>query len=164
METLYVFDVETGKEMQTIVTKQGIQSLAALPGSKRLVMTTIRGKRSRRKLGNGSFINQFPRKRDLQLLTLPSGEEVWKKALPEKSIGSLACSPDGNLVAVTLCRPHSQIRILEAATGKEVHTIEGVVGMFWQHPAAVSPDSTLLGCPTANSDVLIWDISRIGLR
>jgi WD40 repeat protein/beta-lactamase regulating signal transducer with metallopeptidase domain len=143
-QTIRFWDVETGTLENTIATghTNNIYGLAATPDEKMLV--------------SGSW-DQFAKIWDVET-------RQEKKALrprryrPETSfpIWSLACSPDGKVLAV--CGEEKAIKLIDTTTGKLVHLLEGhedVVGRV-----AFSPDGKTLASAGFDSQIILWDVDR----
>jgi WD40 repeat protein len=69
-------------------------------------------------------------------------------------VGALAFSPDGALLA-TGAQDDPQIRIWDAATGREVQTLSGHTD--WIRSLAFSPDGALLASGAADRTLRLWD-------
>jgi WD40 repeat protein len=98
--------------------------------------------------------------RDLRLWDLTSGKLLrWTTVVPqEDQIYCLAFSPDGRALALA----GREIHLLELATGKERCRLKGHKSTIWS--LAFSPDGRLLASGSADTTILLWDLSRLPQR
>jgi WD40 repeat protein len=159
---VYLFDVETGQEIRKVSMEVGMRPFAISRDGKHLAVAVSGAEPTRTPLASGGFINEYPNESSLVLLDLASGKETWRQPLTGRSSRQLSFSPDGKhlLVGMNMDPPSSQIRILEAATGKTLHTIENVPSIGWRDSLVLSPEGKRLAC-AVNSTVLVWDLSKM---
>jgi WD40 repeat protein/beta-lactamase regulating signal transducer with metallopeptidase domain len=139
---VYLFDVETGKQVQMISATRILRSAAVAPDGKRLALAE----------------DGFPAAPSwISVYELPSGKEIWRQEFPEQGPSQMSFSADGRLLAAATRQPIGQIRILDAATGGVLHTI-GPVPAPSGATLRFSPDGKSLSCGTADGAVLLWDV------
>jgi WD40 repeat protein len=87
-------------------------------------------------------------------LELATGKEALRAKLP-LILRCLACSPDGKLLAVG--GRDRTVRVVEAATGKELHSLRGHRGVVFA--VAFSPDGNLLASAGGDDALILWDMT-----
>jgi len=91
----------------------------------------------------------------LRLWNVATGKECWQKWEPFETFKHVAYSPGGKILATS----GRDIRLWEAATGKELDKLQGGHG-----PLAFSPDGkTLATCGPENS-VILWEVATKKVR
>lgn len=161
--TLYVFDVQSGKELRTLSAGIRAADLAVSPDG-RFLLVSGSGQPTRTKLASGSTRISSAENHFVKLLDFETGKELWALPLPDGGAGPVAFSPDGKLMAAGLRGPHGergQIRIWDAETRKEIGTIRDVPAIRWQRTLVFSPDGTRLACGQGDTTVLIWGLERL---
>jgi WD40 repeat protein len=98
-----------------------------------------------------------------QLIDLASGEIQWKHKLPAGPCGPSGFSPDGTLVATSVCSNRGALVVWDVATGIERARFESIPKTAWGgrgKKLAISSDNTRLAVAMMNTTTLIWDISE----
>ena len=155
----YVFDVATGKEIQKVPADASIQPVAISPDRKRLATAALNGKPMQQRWASGVSWTEYPKETNLTVVDFPSGKPIWTQPLPSKFFGELAFSPTGKYLLVARS-PDNQIPHFRSASGKLVHTIEGVPAIGWSQSPIISPDGKRLACGMADTSVLIWELPQ----
>src|SRR5262249_39674880 len=125
-EKFFVFDTATGKELRSFPGEGGIPIGMTISPDGKWLLGTAYGKSVETKLPDGSTQHSSPKDHPVVWWDLTTGEQRKQILLPEEGAGSVAFSPDGTWFAVASSRPGAQIRIMDAATGREVRKIEGL--------------------------------------
>jgi WD40 repeat protein len=121
------------------------------------VLGTAWGKPLQIKLPDGSVQSSSPKNHPVTWWDLTKGELRKQIELPEEAAGPVAFAPDGRLFAVASSQPGSRIRLIETATGREVHKIEGFRGIV--RSLAFMPDGKRLVSGMDDSSTLVWDLT-----
>ena len=111
-----------------------------------------------RYLPGGGVQTTSPKHHLLLAWDIESGEERLRLTFPEEYPGPVAFAPDDRLIATASSRPSANIRLLDAATGREVRKIEGFKGTV--RSLAFMPDGKRLVSGMSDSSALIWDLTR----
>jgi WD40 repeat protein len=140
--TIYVFDVETGRELSAIEQEAAgfIRGLAISRDGELLATSTM---------------GRIERNEIVQIWRLDDGELQHKLVFAGGSAGPVAFSPDGKLLAAGSRHAGGPILILSVETGKRVAEITGFDSE--PHALAFSDDGRLLASSLTNTTVLVWD-------
>jgi WD40 repeat protein len=140
--TIYVFDVETGRELSAIEQEAAgfIRGLAISRDGELLATSTM---------------GRIERNEIVQIWRLDDGELQHKLVFAGGSAGPVAFSPDGKLLAAGSRHAGGPILILSVDTGKRVAEITGFDSE--PHALAFSDDGRLLASSLTNTTVLVWD-------
>jgi WD40 repeat protein len=142
---LKVWEVGTWKLMQSIdVANQELSNVAFSPDGRRLLCLE-------RKISGGKFVGRLA-------VWDSDGHGRWgnRRTFPEQTVSFLPDRPfsrDGRLLAVA-CSDY-RVKVLEARTGAEVHTLRGHKHMVID--AAFSPDGKRLATASLDRSVIVWD-------
>jgi WD40 repeat protein len=139
---MHVFDVETGKEIRTLVHSDGgpVSGLTVSPDGRWLLSS---------RWGSPPV---------LVLHSLERGNTVRRILLTEDGAGPVAFSPSGKFFAAGAGRPSPRIRVYEIATGELARTFANVPGAVGG--LAFSDDGRLLASALDDTTVMIWDLTR----
>jgi WD40 repeat protein len=152
--TVHIYDVSTGQEVKRFKGLRGTaRSLAFAPDGKALAAGSVNYQ------GNSSH--------DLRVWDLANGKELWGIERPGSWMPVVSYSHDGKLLAAT--GPGGQLYLLEAATGKDVHTLPGDAASLSSSAAVFSPDGRALATATYQHDirlarVRIWEVVSGAIR
>ncbi|NOX56070.1 MAG: hypothetical protein GXP27_16840 [Planctomycetes bacterium] len=142
---VYVFEVETGKQVQMIAAQGMLRSAAVAPDGTTLAVAEDRA-------GASATV--------ISLYALTSGREIWEHNLPDKGPSVVSFSPDGKLLVAATKRRGGKIQLLDAGTGKPLHTIGPIPAQLSGLSLRFSPDGKALSCGTAEGAVLVWSLPR----
>jgi WD40 repeat protein/tRNA A-37 threonylcarbamoyl transferase component Bud32 len=81
---------------------------------------------------------------------------LFSVSLPPSQVIGVACSPDGTRLAVS--GTHGMVKVLDAVTGRVLHTLEGHDADCEVFGPAFSPDGTRLATAGSDRKVLVWDL------
>jgi RNA polymerase sigma factor (sigma-70 family) len=139
---IHLRDVATGKRLRTLPKTQGeVHSLALTADGEHLVSA---GGRVRGKASNHT----------LCLWRTATGELVRCWQADGFYAPAFALSPDGKTLAVT---EGPELHVLELATGRKLTTFRGHLGPI--HAVAFFPDGRTAVTASADSTLLLWDLS-----
>lgn len=87
-----------------------------------------------------------------------TGADLAKSVFAQRltSIGSVAFSPDGQLLATG--DASGEIRLWQVADGRQLFVCQGHSG--WVRSVAFSPDGTILASASSDQTIRVWDISN----
>jgi serine/threonine protein kinase/WD40 repeat protein len=94
---------------------------------------------------------------DLRVVDLRHGKELWAARPWPMPIIALAFSPDGKTLAGAGGYALSDIRLWDAATGKETGRLEGHTA--WTSSLLFLPDGKRLASSSADQTIRIWDLA-----
>ncbi|MCA9073914.1 MAG: PQQ-binding-like beta-propeller repeat protein [Planctomycetaceae bacterium] len=156
----WAFDAATGEELFRRETSFAPYVLAFSPDQQRIVF----GSRApRRQFTSDGKPLDTDKRVDLTVVEMDSGDLIWQKRFPADTCNPVRFSPDGRLVAAVLHEEgDSQVMFFDAATGSEVHTIEGTQPIAGSSSLAFSPDGRSLAVSQENATVLTWKLERLG--
>jgi WD40 repeat protein len=153
---MYVFDVETGRELSAIEQNEtGFLMGLAISPNRELIAASTMGRPVQRRLPGGGTHFSNERSQIVQIWRLDDGELRHKLVVPGGSGGPVAFSPDGKLLAAGTRNAGGPIRILAIETGEPVAEISGFDSEL--HALAFSDDGRLLASSLSNTTVLVWD-------
>jgi WD40 repeat protein len=156
--TMYVFDTTTGKQQHSFTTKAGWINSPAISHDGKRILASAHGEQQEVKLPGGDVQMTTPKHHLLLAWDIESGEERLRLTFPEEYPGPVAFTPDDRLIAIASSRPGANIRLLDAATGREVRKIEGFKGTV--RSLAFMADGKRLVSGMSDSSALIWDLTR----
>jgi RNA polymerase sigma factor (sigma-70 family) len=156
--TMYVFDTTTGKQQHSFTTKAGWINSSTISHDGKRILASAHGEQQEVKLPGGGVQMTTPKHHLLLAWDIKSGEERLRLTFPEEYPGPVAFAPDDRLIATASSRPSANIRLLDAATGREVRKIEGFKGTV--RSLAFMPDGKRLVSGMSDSSALIWDLTR----
>jgi WD40 repeat protein len=155
--TVFVFDVETGRQLQQFPERNLFGGLALAPDDTRLALVE-RGPDRETPLPGGRIQFETSRTQILKLLSLSTGEVLQEWPLPDGFTARIAYSGDGRRVAVAIHDTTWSAHVYDAESGNEVASIEThdqeIRGL------AVSPDGGGLATALGDATVVIWDITH----
>jgi WD40 repeat protein len=158
MGSIYVFDVESGKELGKSESEDGhAMGLAVSPDGKSF-LTSAWGRGEQTKLPDGR-VRYSPAKNDmLRLQEISHGETLWKQTIPHGAAGPVAFSADGALFALGARARPGKIQIWKTANRNEALTLTG----FPSAPAslAFSADCRLLVAGMQDGSALVWELPQ----
>ena len=143
--TARIWDVESGKELQTLEGHNNRVHIAAFSSDGKNILTAA---------SNGSRSDQAVRIWDAE-----TGKELHKLEGHTGNIRSAAFSPDGKKIVTAA----STIRIWETVSGRKLHQLEGheylrdSVGLPLPFSATFSPDGKKIVTAGYDGTVRIWD-------
>jgi RNA polymerase sigma factor (sigma-70 family) len=153
-----VFETATGWLRRTFPGESGFGALMAISPDGKLMAASAPATAVRIKLPDGTTQVSRPKNHAVTWWDLTTGR-VRKQVLPpEEGPGPVAFSPDGTRIAAASSRPGSCIRVLDAATGREVRKIEGLHRTV--RSLAFMPDGQRLVSGMEDSSALVWDLGR----
>jgi WD40 repeat protein len=158
----FVFDAATGKEVRFFPGEGNFGVGMAVSPDGKLVLATAYGKSVVTKLPDGSIQSSAPKSHPVTTWDLATGGLHKQVSLPEEGPGPVAFAPDGKLFAVASSRPGTLIRLMETATGREVHKVEGFRGTV--RSLAFLPDGKRLVSGMGDGSALVWDLARVADR
>jgi WD40 repeat protein len=162
-QTVYLFEVETGRELRKYSIGFNLADLDVSPDGQFLLLSG-KGRGTEMRLADGGTIHSSAENHVLKLLSFATGEEAWTNPLPAGGAGPVAFSRDAKLMAAALRRPYNQIRVWSIASKEPVLTIEDVPAIDRHDSLAFSRDGRRLACGQEDTTVLIWDLARLQLR
>lgn len=154
----YSFDTATGKELRAFPSEGSMEIGTAISPDGKLLLATAYGKSVRTRLPDGTVQFSLPKDHRVTWWDLTTGVQRQQITLPEEGAGPVAFAPDGTRVAVASSRPGSRIRILDAATGRELRQIDGLRSVV--RSLAFLPDGKRLVSGMEDSSALVWDLTR----
>jgi RNA polymerase sigma factor (sigma-70 family) len=156
--TTYVLNSETGKQQQSITTKLGwINSSVSSHDGKR-ILASAQDASQIVNLPGGGRQSASPKHHLILVWDIKTGDEQLRLTLPDEYSGPVAFSADDRIIVTASSRPGTTIRLLDAATGREVRKIEGFKGTV--RSLAFMPDGKRLVSGMSDSSALIWDLTR----
>lgn len=154
----YLFDVQTGKELQRIEWGRGSLIAYAISPDNTLFLTTASGPNEAIELA-GRRLRSEKRNNDfLTLRRMSDGTLLKQVGLAERGAGPVAFSADGARFAAGVMGDNPMVRLFDTATGEERGTISGL----GSEPSSVafSRNGKLLATALKNGTVLIWDLAQ----
>jgi WD40 repeat protein len=158
----FVFDAATGKELRSFPAEGSMGWGMAVSPDGKLVLASAYGQSVRTKLPDGSVQYSVPKHHPVTTWELATGIRHKQVVLPEEGPGPVAFAADGKLFAVASSRPGPIIRLMETATGREVHKVEGFPGTV--RSLAFLPDGKRLVSGMEDGSALVWDLARVADR
>jgi WD40 repeat protein len=157
-QDIFLFDATSGKELRKFAGDGGhVISLAISPDDKSL-LTSSWGKPVITKLPDGRTSSSADKNHPITLWDLSTGQRIRQILLAGGGAGPVCFSPDGKLFAMATDQPQGRIRVMEVATGKERHPIEGLGGRV--RCLAFFPDGKRLVSWMSDTTGLVWDLAR----
>jgi len=178
-QTVRIWDVRTGKEQMTLKSPgNGVCALSMSPDGKHLASVEYPGRMRIFEMDTGREVRSW-RVQESNLWAVawsPVGDKIatggfgpvkiWDpnterqlKSLPHKGgVDWLSWSPDGKYV--TSATRDQQIRIWNAASGRQIHSFRGHTG--WVRCAAWSPDGNRIASAGNDGTIKIWTTDEIG--
>jgi WD40 repeat protein len=133
-----LWDAASRKQIGKLTARCGVRGVAFSPDGKRLA--------------TGGY------SRSLQLWDLATGREALPLPGHCDAVVTVAFSPDGKLLA-SAGQGDRSVRLWDIFGGKELAKFEGHLGPVLT--VAFSPDGKLLATGSADTTILLWDISRV---
>ncbi len=156
----WAFDAATGEELFRHDTSFSPYSLAISPDQQRVVFGS-RAQSVQSKSNPQQFVSENIV--DLAVADLESGEVIWQKRLPASRCKPVRFSSDGRLIAAVLNGSgESKVMFFDAATGDEVHTIEGTKSIGTGNNLAFSPNGHSLALAQHDGTILTWKLKILG--
>jgi eukaryotic-like serine/threonine-protein kinase len=93
----------------------------------------------------------------LRVLDLKNSKELWQARLTTTDITALALSDDGRILASANGLTDPEIRLWEAATGKELGSLQG--HKTWVGQLVFTPDGASLVSASSDQTVRFWDVA-----
>ncbi|MHC4401611.1 MAG: M56 family metallopeptidase [Planctomycetota bacterium] len=160
-QSIYVFDVESGREIDTWKPQDSLNNFHVSPDASRLVTVE-----SRRPPPDPTEPDPQPSRTQylLKEYRLPSKEKVREIELPGSVTQALAFSADGRLVATGIhiwkrYQPTRRwISVWDLETGDEVAHVDGYDNQAYR--VAFSPDGKRLASTHNDTTILVWDLEQ----
>lgn len=155
---LYVFAVDTGRELAKFPTEvRSVSSLAISPDGK-LLLASAWGDAIQTKLPDGLMRLSTALNHPVCLWELPTGKRVKRLELPGSVGGPVAFSADGKLFAESSERSKPAIRVFAMPDGKAVRSFQGPLGGV--RALAFSADGKYLISGMQDTTALVWDLAE----
>jgi WD40 repeat protein len=140
--TLRVWDLTSGQQLLRCITRYVPRGVAFDATGKRLFV------------GIGGYDRNFPEPGFLQVFDATTGQELTPSPAPTESVGGLALSPDGRLLA--LGRYDGTVTVHDAKSGQLLHTLRGHSGSITG--LVFSPESDRLVSAGLDHTLTFWDL------
>ena len=134
-EDLGIWEVQTGKRLNTLVGYRIIQFIVPSPDSKRIAVSSY--------------------SKTLYLIDVASGKELWKTDVLDDAIDELVFACDGKQLATI---EKGVVRLRDPATGKVLHTLEHAFPNEGGYDAVVfCPDNKTMVTGDFQGTIRIWN-------
>jgi WD40 repeat protein len=157
--SLYVFDVESGKETLRINANEDglISNLVVSPDNTRLLVGASGG--SHQVKNPDGSIGSRSTGPTVRIWDLATGKQVLRNVLTDSWIGQVAFSPDGKTFAAAVIGRRSAAYVWDSNSGEEVHVID--CPLTDAHGVAFSPDGKLLVVGRTDTTALVYDLAAL---
>jgi WD40 repeat protein/tRNA A-37 threonylcarbamoyl transferase component Bud32 len=107
--------------------------------------------------GDLSIAAYGERHKNVHVIDLRTGKELWTAVASQNFITALAFSPDGKTLATAAGFGESDIRLWDVGTGKEVARLTGHAS--WVGALVFWPDGSKLASASADQTIRTWDVA-----
>jgi WD40 repeat protein len=156
-QSISTFDVATGELQSTLQNPDGLMTSIHLSPDGTRVATSSWGRPIQTLLADGRTRSSPGKNHTARVLRIPSGEELFRKELPDQGAGPVAYSADGSLLAVASRWPLSgSLIVLDGTTGVELIEFEDLPADA--RAIGFSADGKKLACGFGDGTALVWNL------
>jgi RNA polymerase sigma factor (sigma-70 family) len=155
---VFIFDVETGKELLAVPNPGGrIERMAISADGKFLLASTVERSVETR-LRDGTTHYALAKEHSVYLWELPSGKLVHRISMPGHLPGPVALSCDEKYFATGIEKPRPAIIVRDVASGNPVRTFTDIGAPA--RALAFAPDGRHLVAALRDTSALVLDLTR----
>lgn len=157
----WVFDTATGTQQSQRVLPFRAAAVRVSPDGQRIAFGG-HGKLKRSEKNSPTYNTEDAA--GLTVVNFETGDTLWSSTVAATVCGPVQFSADGQWLAAVLSSSTDgpSVRLYEATTGKEVHSIDDTSPVRTPNSMVFSPDGKSFAVGQSDSTVLIWNLETFG--